>query len=196
MKGRYNITLTPELDERLNQYSYTTRKSRSALIEEALNQYLSGPVQSLPIIHNDEISMLKERIDIIESKIRNIEKKESTDCVIFQSIKEDVPEVIPPIVTEITNIFPPSDESSQRTQNNSDTQAINGLDPEGWYAQYEVVVMLDPSIPLNTRKGWVSKAVSSGKLETNGEKGKECMIKGSSAIEWIKLKNQKTSESE
>lgn len=217
MKGRYNITLTAELDKRLDLNSFQTGKSRSALIEEALNLYLSGPIEPLHNIHNDEISILKGRIDLIESKLRNIESSENTDCVTLNSIDKDVSDAskIPVFPTqrisndqdqphdtheeekivgldeEIANGTSPTDteitnQLNPLTQKNSDIPAITGPDPERWYAQYEVVSMLDPKNPPNTRKGWVSKAVAGGKLETNGEKGKECRIKGSSAIKWLK----------
>jgi len=41
MKGRYNITLSIDMYDRLNQFAYQTRISRSSIIENALNQYLS-----------------------------------------------------------------------------------------------------------------------------------------------------------
>jgi len=85
----------------------------------------------------------------------------------------------------MTNIFNEIGESDLRTQINSETQINTVLDPEGWYSQNEVRGYLNPSINHNTQKGMISKAVASGKIETNGEKGKSCRVKGSSAIKWL-----------
>jgi predicted DNA-binding protein len=184
MKQRHNITLTAEMDERLNQYAHQSRKSRSTVIEEALKQYISGSIEDIHPSDNEKYSLLEARIRILESKIRNIEKRESTNPACFQ-VHENEHDIISPVVTEKTKIIPSVGDSGQATEKNPDDQTIISLDPEGWYTQTLVGEFLDPSILLSTRKSIVSLAVARGEMETNGKKRKGCRIKGSSAIEWI-----------
>ena len=171
MKQRHNITLTPGMDERLTQYAYQSRKSRSAVIEEALDQYLSGSSEEPQSTNTDMISLLEERINRVESKLKKIESNETPNPASFRTKIIQVPEIIPPVVTE--------------TYNDSDNQTAITLDPEGWYSQSLVGEFLDPTILLSTRKSIVSLAVARGEMETNGKKRKGCRIKGSSAIAWI-----------
>jgi len=91
MKGRYNITLSIDMDERLNQFAYQTRKSRSSIIEDALNQYLPGPKELPSIIHNDGILYLKEHIEFIESNIRDLESTIHIICVKIDSKESTKP---------------------------------------------------------------------------------------------------------
>lgn len=179
------------MDEWLNQYAYQSRKSRSTIIEEALKQYLSGSVEDTHPVYNDKISLMEERINIIESKIRNLEKKEDTHLESFKSTKEYGPDAIARIGTEKTKKFHSVKDSSPPTQENSNKQTTISLDPDGWYTQTLVGEFLDPSILLSTRKSIVSLAVARGEMETNGKKRKGCRIKGSSAIEWIKSMRRK-----
>jgi hypothetical protein len=60
-----------------------------------------------------------------------------------------------------------------------------GLVPEQWYTQAEIRQRLPDTINPNTNKSKISKAVASGKLVSNGGKGLESRIQGSSAIEWL-----------
>jgi len=184
MKQRYNITLTPEMDEKLNQYAYQARKSRSTIIEEALKQYLSGYEDDRLPLHNDEISLLNKRMEIIESKLRNIETKNHASPEICQSVNENSTDISSPVVGLLPKKFSPED-SHQKSSNDSDPHTTIGLDPEGWYSQSLVAEFLDPSILFITRKSIVSMAVARGEMETNGKKRKGCRIKGSSAIRWI-----------
>jgi hypothetical protein len=185
MKQRHNITLTEEMDEKLNQYAHQSRKSRSTVIEEALKQYISGSIEDIHPSNNEKYSSLEARIKILESKIKNIEKRESTNPACFQSVHENVPDIISPVVEEETKTIHSVDDSGQTTEKNPDNQPIISLDPEGWYTQTLVGEFLDSSILLSTRKSIVSLAVARGEMETNGKKRKGCRIKGSSAIEWI-----------
>jgi hypothetical protein len=191
MKQRCNITLTPEMDEALNQYAYQSRKSRSTIIEAALKHYISTFTEEIHPSNNDKISLLEERINIIESKIRNIEMRENSNQAGLQSKKENEPDIISPEVTDKTRIIYSDCVSGQVSQSNPDDQTIISLDPEGWYTQTLVGEFLDPSILLSTRKSIVSLAVARGEMETNGKKRKGCRIKGSSAIEWIKSMKKK-----
>jgi hypothetical protein len=184
MKQRYNITLTPEMDEKLNQYAYQARKSRSTIIEEALEQYLSGSVNEPLPLRSDEISLLNERMAIIESKLRNMETKNYTCPEICQSVNENCADISSPVVGGIPKKNSPED-LHQKSSNYSDSHATIGLDPEGWYSQSLVAEFLDPSILFITRKSIVSMAVARGEMETNGKKRKGCRIKGSSVIRWI-----------
>jgi len=179
------------MDELLNQYAYQSRKSRSTIIEEALKQYMSGYVEDAYPACNDKISLMEERINILESKIRNLEKRENTPREGFKSTKEYGSYAIARIVTENSKKLNSVENSSPPAQENSDEQTTISLDPDGWYTQTLVGEFLDPSILLSTRKSIVSLAVARGEMETNGKKRKGCRIKGSSAIEWIKSMRRK-----
>ncbi|MFH0966637.1 MAG: hypothetical protein V1862_02990 [Methanobacteriota archaeon] len=45
--------------------------------------------------------------------------------------------------------------------------------------------LITDTIPLNTKKGMVSKAVVTGKMSTNNLTKPNCRILGSSALEWL-----------
>lgn len=60
------------------------------------------------------------------------------------------------------------------------------LEPDEWYTQQEVREFLPDTIPLNTKKGMVSKAVAAGKMTTNNLTKRDCRILGSSALDWLK----------
>jgi len=185
MKGRYNITLTPEMDEKLNRHAYLTRKSRSSLIEEALEQYLTGSGDNSRFPDGDEISILKERIEAMEAKLHKIETKEGSGPILDLSGSmvslEKTPLKLPQTPTTRTSNNPqPNDDAADE-----EMQSALALDPEGWYTQSLVCEFLDQSILPSTRKSIVSLAVARGEMETNGKKRKGCRIKGSSVISWI-----------
>jgi len=54
-----------------------------------------------------------------------------------------------------------------------------------WLTSAEVVAMLPEDLPRGTRSSRVSRAISSGKLPSNGLPGKECRIQRADAIAWI-----------
>jgi transcriptional regulator with AAA-type ATPase domain len=115
---------------------------------------------------------LKERIEFIESNIRDLESTIHIICVKnrFEGINKT--DGYCNASQGMTNIFNEIGESDQRTEIKSETQINPVLDPEGWYSQNEVRRYLNPSINHNIQKGMISKAVVSGKIKTNGEKGK------------------------
>lgn len=45
--------------------------------------------------------------------------------------------------------------------------------------------LITDAIPLNTKKGLVSKAVVTGKMSTNNLTTRNCRIPGFSALEWL-----------
>lgn len=165
----------------------TLEKSVSALVITDNYQYASVHI-SPKVIDDPELSDKEFSVDPVQSS--NIHPEENT-ITHEQEIADDTPMVD----DQITNKLQPVEDTLPESQNNSDIVAGFDLKPDEWYTQLQVRDKIDAKIPLNTRKGWVSKAVSKDKFVTNGKKGKECRIKGSSAIEWIKLKNQKSSES-
>jgi hypothetical protein len=153
----------------------------STLTLTDMHQYESIHINN-KVVDNPELSYPKISDEPVQPSINHIDNNA------IGPVGESI-DVIPPIDAEITNELQPVDDLSEETQNNHVAQQIIDIDPDGWYAQYEVVKMIDISIPFNTRKGWVSKAFTSGKLLTNGENGKKCRIKGASAIEWLKAIN-------
>lgn len=183
MKRRYNITLTPEMDEKLNQVAYLTRKSRSALIEEALDKFLAAPDECSRSSH-DEISTLKERMELLEAKILNLETKGSEPRVFGQKNSMEVQKNNGLKVQRSGQCKTSQLISSPPSAEDPILSAI-ALDPNGWYTQSLVSEFLDQSVLISTRKSIVSLAVARGEMETNGKKRKGCRIKGSSAIKWI-----------
>ena len=186
MKRRYNITLTPEMDEKLNRFAYLTRKSRSSLIEEALEQYLIDSGTDLRSPEGDEIAILKERLEVLEAKLNRIDRIDghgqvkcpcpSSDTEYHDRTPQLLPQTPPPRVSK--KIDPD-------TSPDEEIQSVIAIDPDGWYTQSLVSEFLDQSVLQSTRKSIVSLAVARGEMETNGKKRKGCRIKGSSAIRWI-----------
>jgi len=184
MKKRYNITLDDRMDVMLNRYSYNTRKSRSTLIEEALEQYFSGIKVEGHEDEGDRLSMLEERVEKLESEIQNIQRPDSSyqkKSPLLSPDKREIPLSGSPAIRNELPVF----DKTTIVQHSADDQITIGLDPQGWFSQSFVAEFLDPSILLSTRKSIVSLAVARGEMETNGKKRKGCRIKGSSAIEWI-----------
>ncbi|MDD1727602.1 MAG: hypothetical protein LUQ50_00860 [Methanospirillum sp.] len=178
------------MDERLNHYAYVSRKSRSTIIEEALDHYLSGSVKDNPPSTDTTVSRLEERIAKIESLIQNGEIKERNNRICSQSIPEQ-PDSTSRTLPEKTKPLRSGTDTGPSPHTNPDHQTIISLDPDGWYTQTLVGEFLDPSILLSTRKSIVSIAVARGEMETNGKKRKGCRIKGSSAIAWITAMKRK-----
>ncbi|PWR71308.1 CopG family ribbon-helix-helix protein [Methanospirillum lacunae] len=183
MKRRYNITLTPEMDEKLNHYAYVTRKSRSSLIEEALDQYLAGKDDGSRSSH-DDVSVLKERMELLEAKIQRIETRDCLRQEPVQSRTQNFQEKNSPVISQTPQCQNP-DKMRQNLPLETEVQSVISLDPDGWYTQTLVSEFLDQSVLPSTRKSIVSLAVARGEMETNGKKRKGCRIKGSSAIRWI-----------
>ena len=170
--------------------------SRIRALEETVSTLMitydhqSASVHISPqVIDGPELTDRKFLINPIQHSLSHVEENtirpggENTD-------------VIRPVDTEITNILQPVKDSYPETQKKKDFFTGVDLKPDEWYTQLQIRDKIDVKIPLNTRKGWVSKAVANGKLMTNGKKGKECRIKGSSAIEWINTLTQKPIVSE
>lgn len=62
---------------------------------------------------------------------------------------------------------------------------IEQLEPNKMYRQSDLFQHLPDAMQFNSKKATVSRAVAQGFIETNGEKGKKCRVKGSSAIKWL-----------
>ena len=62
---------------------------------------------------------------------------------------------------------------------------IPNTESHEWLTSAEVVAMLPEDLPRGTRSSRVSRAISSGKLPSNGLPGKECRIQRADAIAWI-----------
>lgn len=167
MRGRFNITLSDAINDQLDQYAKDHDTTRSAVIEAALKEYLRGE-KNTQILHNDdlqtEVDDLTQRMKVLEEKFASM----TTTMIITEAHQPPI-EPEPIISMNEDHIF------------NSDPP----LNPEKWYRQKDVVEMLPESININTRKAKVSKAVSNGEIVTNGKKGSECLIKGSSVRVWL-----------
>jgi len=137
--------------------------TRSAVIEAALKEFFASGKNT----QNFNMTDLTHRMQILEDKVASL-----TPTMINTETHETPIEPEPIITTNEDNIL------------NSDPP----LNPEEWYRQKDVVELMPTSININTRKAKVSKAVSSGELETNGKKGSECLIKRISIIKWIEGK--------
>ncbi len=185
MKHRYNITLTPEMDERLNKHAFLTRKSRSTLIEEALELYLTGTDEGLCSPTEDEISVLKDRMKILEAKFQRIEEKDPSTQKFVQSDNQISRDNVTPSPLQPPSVRNPENMPGLSEPGGEAFESVIALDPDGWYTQSLVSEFLDQSILLSTRKSIVSLAVARDEMETNGKKRKGCRIKGSSAIRWI-----------
>ncbi len=185
MKHRYNITLTPEMDERLNKHAFLTRKSRSTLIEEALELYLTGTDEGLRSPTEDEISVLKDRMKILEAKFQRIEEKDPSPQKFVQSDNQISRDNVTPSPLQPPSVHNPKNMPGLSEPADEAFESVIALDPDGWYTQSLVSEFLDQSILLSTRKSIVSLAVARDEMETNGKKRKGCRIKGSSAIRWI-----------
>jgi len=88
---------------------------------------------------------------------------------------------------EISNInrMGPKEETLLEPLSTAEVRQFRTLEPNGWYTQQEVRDFLPDTIPLNTKKGMVSKAVTAGKMTTNNLTKRDCRILGSSALEWL-----------
>lgn len=171
------------MDEKLNQVAYLTRKSRSALIEEALDQFLDAP-DEYPRSSHAEISTLKERLELLEAKIQNLEINGSEPLVCGQKNSMEV-QKNKGLKVQRSGKCKTSQLISSPTSAEDSHLSVISLDPNGWYTQSLVSEFLDQSVLISTRKSIVSLAVARGEMETNGKKRKGCRIKGSSAINWI-----------
>ena len=155
MKKSYNFTLSQTFNDQLDQYADEHDMTRSAVIEAALKEFFTSGKN----IQNFNITDLTQRMKDLEEKVASL-----TPTMIATETHQ--PPIEPePIISIDEDHIPNSDPL---------------LNPDEWYRQKDVVEMLPSSMKLNTRKEKVSKAVSQGELETNGKKGKECLIKGSS----------------
>lgn len=165
MRGRFNITLSQLLDEQLDHYAMEHDMTRSAVIESALKEFFKG-AQDTQNIHinevNNDVSQLAERMKAIEETL--------TQLVYNQKNQHN---------TNLDDI----DTSQPAIMDNINSVAI--IDNEKWYRHSEVVQMMPSSIKVNTRKSMVSRAVSKGVLATNGKRGTDCLIQGSSFIKWL-----------
>ena len=54
-----------------------------------------------------------------------------------------------------------------------------------WLTNSEVVSLLPESLPRGTKSARVSRAISSGKLKSNGKSGTRCRIRRIDAIAWV-----------
>jgi len=185
MKHRYNITLTPEMDERLNKHAFLTRKSRSTLIEEALEKYLTGTDDGLRSPPEDEISILKERMKMLEERFQKIEEKNTSSQTSVLPDNRGTRVTVPSALLQTPSICNVTNTPGHDGPTDEVSQPVIALDPEGWYTQSLVSEFLDQSVLPSTRKSIVSLAVARGEMETNGKKRKGCRIKGSSVIRWI-----------
>ena len=77
------------MDTMLNQFSYNTRKSRSALIEEALEQYFTGIIEEGHEDERDRLTIIEERLEKLESEIQNIQRPDSSNQKISLSNKRE-----------------------------------------------------------------------------------------------------------
>lgn len=85
-------------------------------------------------------------------------------------------------LSDETTSSPSPDEDTKRTE-------PEGIIPDQWYHQSQLIPFFPDSIPISTRKSKLSKAISSGLIETNGRKRTECRVKGSSFREWMREVN-------
>lgn len=171
MRGRFNITLSEAINDSLDQYANEHDMTRSAVIEAALKEFLKHTEHTQKIHHMDyglEVGELTQRMKIMEDQIAQL----------IQPMNNTRPRQLPDEPISIQSIV-----------EDNGINSVSMLNPDEWYKQMQIVEIILPSIKLGTRKSKVSKAVSSGDLKTNGMKGKDCLIKGSSAIEWLKLQN-------
>ncbi|QXO95560.1 ribbon-helix-helix domain-containing protein [Methanospirillum purgamenti] len=168
MRGRFNITLSEAINDQLDRHAKDHDMTRSSVIEVALKDYLGG-LKNTQIIHNDdlrsEVDNLTHRMQVIEEKFASM-----TPTKIITEAHE-APIEPEPIISFDQDHIPNSDPP---------------LNHNEWYRQKDVAEMLPDSMNINTRKSKVSKAVASGELKTNGKKGNECLIKGTSVIDWLK----------
>lgn len=175
MRSRFNITLSQSINDELEQYADIHDMTRSAVIETALKDYFHRA---------DNIQMsVKDTQNIFDTNLR----PEVDDLNQRMKIIEDQLFLLVPNTITI-DPYQSSKETELLKDINED-QIINNnipLNHKEWIRQKDVVEMMDESMKINTRKAKVSKAVSKGDLITNGKKGSECLIEGSSAIEWIK----------
>lgn len=140
----------------------------SQVITDLLKNALGITGQEMFGMTDGKTTISPELVDIIRAVVRE-------EIMVWQ--QEQTPE----------DKQPPSpvEKMEEERQVTEDIETY-GLNPEKWYTQAEVRERLPASINPNTKKSKISKAVASGRLVSNGEKGLESRIQGQSAIEWLK----------
>lgn len=140
----------------------------SQVITDLLKNALGITGQEMFGMTDGKTTISPELVDIIRAVVRQ-------EIMVWQ--QEQTPE----------DKQPPSPVEKMKEERHvtEDTETY-GLSPEKWYTQAEVRERLPASINPNTKKSKISKAVASGRLVSNGEKGLESRIHGQSAIEWLK----------
>lgn len=74
---------------------------------------------------------------------------------------------------------------SQETSAPVVVQESPQVDSHEWLTSSEVVALLPATMPRGTKSARVSRAISSGKLKTNGQSGKQCRVHRSDALAWV-----------
>jgi hypothetical protein len=100
-------------------------------------------------------------------------------------MEEEIRRIVREEISNINHVGP-TEETIFETALTTEIRQFRTLEPDGWYTQQEVRDFLPDTIPLNTKKGMVSKAVAAGKMTTNNLTKRDCRILGSSTLEWLK----------
>ena len=74
---------------------------------------------------------------------------------------------------------------SQETSAPVVVQEAPQVDSHEWLTGSEVAELLPATMPRGTKSARVSRAISSGKLKTNGQSGKKCRVHRSDALAWV-----------
>lgn len=159
MRRKYTITLSDNINQRLEEYSTMNGVSRSIVIETALDEFFEKS-DSASTFNNDdlrlEMKQYNDRLKIVEKIISHPDEYIRT---VLDSVSEEKKLDFGKMITQ--------------------------LDPDKMYRQSDLFPFLPDNMLFNSKKATVSRAVAQGFIETNGEKGKKCRIIGSSAINWL-----------
>ena len=71
---QFSVRISPELDTQIKQFAKAKGVTKSKVLQDALTHYL-GCVEEIPL--NQQITEIKEKLEIIESEIKYVNSKKT-----------------------------------------------------------------------------------------------------------------------